>query len=114
MREPRRLGDILPAVASSLGLEEELRLARAMASWERLVAERVPAAAGASRLVQVSQGVVVVSADESIVAQELRLRGRELLEAFRTVPGGARARELRVVVGRGRLRPGAGGATERL
>lgn len=100
-RSPRRVGELLPAVASALGLEDELRMARAMASWERLVAERVPAAAGGTRLVEVGSGAIVVAAQEPIVAQELRLRAGELLEAFRTAPGGVRARELRVIVRRG-------------
>ena len=39
-----------PDAARGLGLEDELRLSRAMATFERLVAERVPAAAGACRV----------------------------------------------------------------
>ena len=97
-RPMRRIGDLLPHMASSLGLEEELRLARAMASWRRIVAEHVPAAAGASDLVAIQQGTLVVGASAPIVAQELRLRSSALLDAFATAPGGARARELRIVV----------------
>jgi len=87
-------------MASALGLEEEFRLARAMATWQRLVEERVPAAAGASEVLEIGHGVIVVAADAPIVAQELRLRGSELLEGFRTAPGGVSVRELRVVVRR--------------
>ena len=47
-RPMRRLSDLLPSVASQLGFEAELQLALAMSSWERLVAEHVPAAAGAT------------------------------------------------------------------
>jgi hypothetical protein len=97
-RQMRRLGDLLPETAASLGLEDELRLARAMASWKRLVAEHVPAAAGASELVAIGPGELVVTTPEPIVAQELRLRAGELLEAFATAPGGARMLGLRVVV----------------
>jgi hypothetical protein len=32
----RRLGDILPGIAAVRCIEEELRLARQMAAWERL------------------------------------------------------------------------------
>jgi predicted nucleic acid-binding Zn ribbon protein len=98
-RPMRRLGDLLPAAAAEFGLEEELRLARAMSSWARLVGELAPPAAGASRLLAIQPGVLVVSADAPIVAQELRLRSSELLAAFATAPGGARMLELRVVVG---------------
>ena len=45
-RPMRRLGELIPDAARALGLEEELRLARAIATFEALVAERVPAAAG--------------------------------------------------------------------
>jgi hypothetical protein len=69
-----------------------------MASWRRIVAEHVPAAAGATELVAIQPGTLVVGASAPIVAQELRLRSTELLDAFSTAPGGSRARELRVVV----------------
>ena len=100
----RRLGELLPAAAAALGLEETLRTGRAAAAWERIVAERVPAAGDASRLVELreAEGAIVVSADRPILAQELRLRAAELLEAFGRVPGAGNPRHLRVV-----LRPGS-------
>ena len=49
----RRLSDLLPEVALQLGLDEELQLSRAMASWERLVGELVPAAAGATAVLEI-------------------------------------------------------------
>ena len=79
-----RLGDLLPDAARQLGLEDELELAAAMAAWQRIVAERIPAAAGACRIVALSQGVATVEADEPIVAQELRLRTLELVAALRS------------------------------
>jgi hypothetical protein len=94
----RRLGDLLPGMAASLGIEDELRLARAMSSWQRLVEELVPAAAGATELLAVQPDALVVGARAPIVAQELRLRADELLAAFATAPGGRRLAELRVVV----------------
>lgn len=79
-----RLGDLLPDAARQLGLEDELELAAAMAAWQRIVAERIPAAVGACRIAALSQGVVTVEADEPIVAQELRLRSPELMAALRS------------------------------
>ena len=79
-----RIGDLLPDAARQLGLEDELELAAAMAAWQRIVAERIPAAAGACRIVALSQGVATVEADEPIVAQELRLRTLELVAALRS------------------------------
>ena len=95
-RRPDRIGDLLPEAARALGLEDELRLARATATWDAIVAERVPPASGACRLVRVEPDAIVVAADEPIVAAELRMRALELLEAFGTAPGGARVRFLRL------------------
>ncbi len=95
-----RIGDLLPAAARELGLEAELRLARAGSTWDALVAERVPAATGACRLVAIEGDALLVEADQPIVGQELRLRTGELLGAFRTAPGGFPAAGLRVRVRR--------------
>jgi hypothetical protein len=96
-RRPDRLGDLLPEAARSLGLERELRLARASATWDALIAERVPPAAGSCRLVRLEPDAVVVAVDEPIVGAELRMRALELLEAFAAAPGGARVKYLRLV-----------------
>jgi hypothetical protein len=96
-----RIGDLLPGAARGLGLEEELRLSRAMATFEAIVAERVPAAAGACRVIRIEGFALVVEADAPIVAQELRLRVDELLAAFAAAPAGVGARELRIHVRRG-------------
>ena len=104
-RPVRRVGDLLPEAARALGLEEQLRWARAAASWDRLVEARVPAAAGGSRPVRLEgDGTLVVEASAPIIGQELRLRADELLAAFAETPGGIRAGALRVVVGRGIIR----------
>jgi predicted nucleic acid-binding Zn ribbon protein len=79
-----RLGDLLPDAARQLGLEDELDLATAMTAWQSIVAERIPAAVGACRIVALSAGVATVETDEPIVAQELRLRTPELLAALRS------------------------------
>ena len=97
-RPMRRLGDVLPAIASELGFDAELRLAVAMTSWERLVEKHVPAAAGGTVLLSVEPPSLNVSAISPIVAQELRLRSDELLSAFASAPGGSRLLELRVLV----------------
>jgi len=95
-RRPDRIGDLLPEAARRLGLETQLRLARAITTWDALVAERVPPAVGACRLVRLEADALVVAVDEPIVAAELRMRALELLEAFAAAPGGARVRYLRL------------------
>jgi hypothetical protein len=97
-RPMRRVGDMLPKIAADIGIEKELRLARQMSAWERLVEEHLPAARGASKLIGVEVPALVVSASDSMVAQELRLRQSELLAAFARVPDGEHMLELRVVV----------------
>ena len=79
-----RLGELLPEAARELGLEDELELAAAMAAWQQILRERVPAAVGSSRLVALAQGLATVEADQPIVAQELRLRAPELTSALRS------------------------------
>lgn len=97
----RRIGELIPEAARALGLDDELRLARAIATFGSVVAERVPAAAGACRVVRLEGFVIDVEADAPIVAQELRLRAAEILAAFAATPGGVGVRELRVHVRRG-------------
>ncbi len=100
-RPVRRVADLLPDAARALGLEEQLRWARATVAWQALVAERVPAASGGSRPVRMEgDGTLVVEAAAPIIGQELRLREDELLDAFARMPGGVAAQRLRVVVAR--------------
>jgi hypothetical protein len=94
----QRIGELIPEAARRLGLDEELRAARAFTTFGAIVAERAPAASGACRLLRLDGFALVVEADAPIVAQELRLRSIELLEAFAAAPGGMRATELRVRV----------------
>ena len=82
-RRMERIGDLLPRTAREFGLEEQLEQARAASAWDRIVAARVPAAAGACRLAALDRGVVTIEADLPIVAQEIRLRSTELLAALR-------------------------------
>ena len=96
----RRIGDLIPDAARALGLEDELRLARAMTTFEAIVAERLPAAVGACRVVRIEGLAIDVEADAPIVAQELRLRSGELLTAFAAAPGGMGIRDFRVHVRR--------------
>lgn len=103
MTNPRRrplyrIGDLLPGLASRLGLDDELRAARAMSSWQRVVAEQAPAATGASRLIEIRPPALIVSAADAATGQELRLHSSQLLDAFAGAPGGTRLLELKVVV----------------
>jgi hypothetical protein len=94
-RGMERLADLLPPTARKFGLEDQLEQARAAAAWLEIIAERVPAATGACRLVDLRRGVATIEADEPIVAQEVRLRSLELLAALRASTR-APLRQLRV------------------
>jgi hypothetical protein len=78
-----RLADLLPGTAREFGLEDQLEQARVASAWLATIAQRIPAAAGACRLIDLNQGVATIEADEPIVAQEIRLRSLELLAALR-------------------------------
>ena len=93
-----RIGDLIPDAAARLGLADELRRARAVATFDAIVAERAPAAHGACRAVRIDGTTLLVEADAPIVAQELRLHVRQLTEAFRAAPAGAPISEIRVTV----------------
>ena len=99
-RPMSRIGDLMPQAAAHLGLEDELRRARLLATFEAIVAELAPAAHGACRAVRVDGATLIVEADAQIVGQELVLHGDELATAFRRAPGGADVRQLRVTVRR--------------
>jgi hypothetical protein len=97
-RQMSRVGDLLGGVAEELGIDDQLRLARQMAAWQRLVEELVPAASDASRLLSIQPPALVVSASSPIVAQELRLRQADLLAAFGRSRDGVHLLELRIVI----------------
>ena len=96
----QRIGDLIPTAAARLGLSEELRRARAMSTFDAIVAEHAPAAHGACRALRIEGEALIVEADAPIVAQELRLRSTELLDAFRAAPAGGHVGQIRVVVRR--------------
>ena len=97
-RPMSRIGDLIPSAAARLGLADELRRARIVATFDAIVAERAPAAHGACRAIRIDGLALVVEADAPIVAQELRLHQRQLVDAFRNAPAGGQVDELRVTV----------------
>jgi hypothetical protein len=99
-RPMSRIGDLMPHAAARLGLQDELRRARFVSTFDTIVAELAPAAHGACRAVKVDGDTLLVEADAPIVGQELLLHGDALAAAFRTAPGGAAVRQLRVTIRR--------------
>ena len=99
-RPMSRIGDLMPTAAARLGLEDELRRARFLATFDAIVAELAPAAHGACRAMRVEGETLVLEADAPIVGQELVMHGDEIAAAFRRAPGGAQVRQVRVTVRR--------------
>jgi hypothetical protein len=99
-RPMSRIGQLIPDAAARLGLADELRRARLLATFDAIVAELTPAAHGACRALRIDGETLVVEADAPIVGQELLLHGEDLTTAFRRAPGGAQVRQLRVTVRR--------------
>lgn len=99
-RPMTRIGDLMPAAAAGLGLQDELRKARFVATFDAIVAELAPAAHGACRAVRVEGETLVVEADAPIVGQEVVLHGTELATAFTRAPAGAPVRQVRVTIRR--------------
>ena len=88
MSQPRRrpfhrVGDLLTGLASELGFQDELQAARAISSWRRVVEELVPAAAGATRLIEIRPPALLVSADDAATGQELRLHSTSAARRLR-------------------------------
>jgi hypothetical protein len=99
-RPMSRIGDLIPEAATRLGLGDELRRGRAVATFDAIVAELAPAAHGACRALRVDGTALVVEADAPIVAQELRLHALDLRDAFRAAPAGAPIEDLRITIRR--------------
>ncbi len=99
-RPMSRIGDLMPGAAAHLGLEDELRRARFLATFDAIVAELVPAAHGACRALRVEGETLLLEADAPIVGQELVMHGDQLAAAFRRAPGGAQVRQVRVTIRR--------------
>jgi len=99
-RPMQRIGELIPNAAAHLGLADELRRARAIATFDAIVAEHAPAAHGACRAIRIDADTLVVEADAPIVAQELRLRSTALLDAFRAAPAGGHVGEIRISIRR--------------
>ncbi|HJP89620.1 MAG TPA: DciA family protein [Candidatus Limnocylindrales bacterium] len=99
-RPMQRIGDLMPAAAAGLGLQDELRKARFVSTFDAIVAELAPAAHGACRALRVEGETLVVEADAPIVGQEVLLHAGELAAAFTRAPAGLPVRQVRVTIRR--------------
>lgn len=71
-----RIGDILPSVLRSIGLDRRLKEHEILAIWPRVVGAEI---AARSQPVRVENGVLYVRVDHSAWMQELHFMEREIL-----------------------------------
>ncbi len=84
-RKFSRIGDVLPAVLRSLGLEQRFREQKLLAVWPDVAGEQI---AGRTRAERVDNGVLYVYVDHGAWMQELRFIERDLVCRLRErVPG---------------------------
>jgi predicted nucleic acid-binding Zn ribbon protein len=80
-----RIGDILPAVLKSIGLDKRIRERELLSIWPDVVGEEI---AARTEAVNIDHGVLYVHVEHSAWIQELHFMETELLRKLRAeVPG---------------------------
>jgi predicted nucleic acid-binding Zn ribbon protein len=87
-----RVGDLLPAVLKSVGLEHKFREQEVLALWPEVVGEHI---AARTQAVRVEKGVLYVHVDHGAWMQELHFKEKELLARLREKAPGARLKRIR-------------------
>lgn len=87
-----RVGDLLPAVLKSVGLEQRFREQELLALWPAIVGEQI---AAHTRAVSVEKGVLFVHVDHGAWMQELYFKEKELVAKLREKAPQARLRRIR-------------------
>lgn len=75
-----RIGDILPAVLKSAGLEQRLREQKILAIWPTVVGEDI---AARTKAVRIEKGVLHVYVEHGAWMQELYFMEKELIRKLR-------------------------------
>jgi len=75
-----RVGDILPTVLKSIGLDQRLREQEILAIWPEVVGEEV---AARTQPFKIERGVLHVRVDHSTWMQELHFMEREILRKLK-------------------------------
>jgi predicted nucleic acid-binding Zn ribbon protein len=80
-----RIGDILPAVLKSVGLDKKLKERELLSLWPTVVGAEI---ANRSRAVRVERGILYVQVDHSAWLQELHFMEKEIYRKLReSAPG---------------------------
>lgn len=87
-----KVGEVLPAVLKSVGLEHKFREQQALALWPEIVGEQI---AARTRAVSVEKGVLFVHVDHGAWMQELHFKEKELLGKLQESVPQARIKRIR-------------------
>jgi predicted nucleic acid-binding Zn ribbon protein len=96
MRRKRfaKVGDILPAVLKSAGLEQKLRDQEILTIWPAAVGDEIAARTTA---VKIEKGVLYVHVEHSVWLQELHFMEGEILKKLRAQAPHVHCRRIRFV-----------------
>ena len=92
-----RVGDILPAVLKSVGLDQKLKEREILTIWPAVVGEEIAARAKA---VKINEGVLYVHVDHGAWMQELHFMEKEIIRKLREKVPDARCHKIRFGTGK--------------
>jgi len=87
-----KVGDILPAVLKSVGLDRKLKDREVLAEWPNVVGSEI---AARTEAIHVDDGVLIVKVEHGMWMQELHFMERELLGRLRDAVPGVRLMRIR-------------------
>ena len=94
-RKFARIGDILPAVLKSAGLDKKLRDQEILTIWPTVVGEEI---AARTEAVKIDNGVLHVAVEHSVWLQELHFMEKEILEKLKERAPRTNCRKIRFSV----------------
>lgn len=92
-RDPQRIGDVMQRVLGELGWDDGMSAGRVLAEWDDIVG---PAIAEHCSVVSLDEGVLVVTADSSAWAAQLRMLSAQLITTINERVGRNVVEDLRV------------------
>lgn len=96
----RPIGEAVRAALRALGIARGVARAAAVSAWSAAASDAVgDEAAGRTRALRVDGDAIVVAVSSPVVAQELRLRSGELVEALARRAPESGVRRIRFVAG---------------
>lgn len=91
-KEFARIGDILPKILKSAGLDQKIRESEILTLWPEIVGKEV---AERTRAVKIDNGVLYVNVDHGAWMQELHFMEKDILRKLRARAPGVELRRIR-------------------